>query len=229
MFFSWFFIVCFVVFDGAWWFENCGGFLQTMLYDVVVWWFMTCSICSMMYDDDGDDDDDDDGWVPSPLLPRKLDSTTSKSNISGFLFPTTLNWESPGALIVAGQGLPSDRVSCENGAILCNSQRWSLLGEVSGQVSIFFQRCRKKSMVKLLVASSIRFFSWEFMVHECPWIIDFTHYMLHPWAELRPWIVGMISCVPGIVSDLEWSKMWSRMALNFREFILIRELQNQEW
>ena len=25
----------------------------------------------------------------------------------------------------AGQGLPSDRVSCENGAILCNSQRWS--------------------------------------------------------------------------------------------------------
>ncbi|CAE7235549.1 ODA11 [Symbiodinium microadriaticum] len=27
----------------------------------------------------------------------------------------------------AGQGLPSDRVSCENGAILCNSQRWSLI------------------------------------------------------------------------------------------------------
>eukprot|EP00435_Cladocopium_sp_Y103_P007169 s2691_g2.t1 len=26
-----------------------------------------------------------------------------------------------------GQGLPSDRVSCENGAILCNSQRWSLI------------------------------------------------------------------------------------------------------
>ena len=26
-----------------------------------------------------------------------------------------------------GQGLPSDRVSCENGAILCNSQRWSAL------------------------------------------------------------------------------------------------------
>eukprot|EP00931_Biecheleriopsis_adriatica_P017411 TRINITY_DN1250_c0_g1_i8.p1 TRINITY_DN1250_c0_g1~~TRINITY_DN1250_c0_g1_i8.p1 ORF type:complete len:2173 (-),score=601.12 TRINITY_DN1250_c0_g1_i8:164-6553(-) len=27
----------------------------------------------------------------------------------------------------AGQGLPSDRVSCENGAIMCNSQRWGLI------------------------------------------------------------------------------------------------------
>eukprot|EP00930_Biecheleria_cincta_P100463 TRINITY_DN920_c0_g1_i2.p1 TRINITY_DN920_c0_g1~~TRINITY_DN920_c0_g1_i2.p1 ORF type:complete len:4610 (-),score=1017.36 TRINITY_DN920_c0_g1_i2:106-13935(-) len=27
----------------------------------------------------------------------------------------------------AGQGLPSDRVSCENGSILCNSQRWGLI------------------------------------------------------------------------------------------------------
>ena len=35
----------------------------------------------------------------------------------------------------AGQGLPSDRVSCENGAILCNSQRWSVLGDVNGELS----------------------------------------------------------------------------------------------
>jgi len=44
---------------------------------------------------------------------------------------------SPDALVVltndaemaswAGQGLPSDRVSCENGAIMTNSQRWSLI------------------------------------------------------------------------------------------------------